>query len=295
MDLNEYTILPMSMYNTFRCCPQDQDETLPQYANCEPSPMMARLIRELSRQRPAWKFYFVGIGEARSDGGYYVSRFHVFEDGEELGDIGKTYTRGGGDSYQMKNKRVFMSLQKRPYEGRITNDLKKAVKTVLQYFYASTVPEISAEARSRVTSVTGMQFNSASYAIRNNVDNLRDAMLQFIKDNWERFAQMPLDMSIARHRDVLLDNFDRHTAARVLHEAHNKREGIIVQLRDDKYWVMTPGSEEFTPRLDADKVPDHIKAGVGMLKLVNSEQSIPDVGVRIAADLFFILNKEPSQ
>lgn len=288
---NNAQALPMDMHNVFRLCPKDSDPTEPRYTSCKVDRMMATLIRDLTRQRPMWKFYGTGWGNLSASGSHYwITRFEVEEDGEPLGDIGLTTTARGGRSYQIKNRRIYLAMHKAARDGRITNDLKKATKTVLQNFYLPTLAEVSSTARNDVSNIVTNLSGKAYRALSNDVENLRPQLIEFVGQNWQRFAAMPLDIKLARYRDNLLDDYERAKAMEEINQARTTNRGTTVLIRGERYLLSEPGTGDLCPGVPPEGVPDHIKAGVGMLKLVDNETAIPGVGVRIKSNLFFILN-----
>ena len=289
------TLVKMDQYNTFRQC-QQEDAHLPRNAAARVDTFIAPLLAELSKKRPAWQFVSSGWGDLSNCGTHYsYHRFTIMEDGEELGWVDKDKDwRSGGYKYEFDGPRLRASRTRA--KAQVTKDLKKAVKTILGGIYALTLTERMSIARKEANSKT----DKAVYPIQRDYRQCRDvlsaSMVSFVLDNWEAFSAYTMpDPATERARDTLRDRYERLLAAEAAESAKRNGLGAVVVERGNAMYVEYDNKQGQFHHTTVDKLPDNLKLGVAMLKLVEPETMVDYVGVRVDAKTYYVFSGLPHE
>lgn len=247
-------------------------------------PFMDGLIVKLAKARPKWKL----VGEqraVRSDGPWWAHKFRVFEGNEELGVIDRGW-QGGNDVFEFDNARLAAGRQ-RGYISR-TKDMSKAFKAIIKSFGTKTVDERMASAIAMARERTSNIFGRKRSLFLTNSNELAGSTRLFLRKNYEAFAAFAKANGAP---GIAVDNFPEVHQAYVdtLHIADVSQagQGSVVLLNGSEYVVRTADGNKAI--LTSDELTPHMKRCIGMLKLVNVEQHVANVGVRVADDVMFIM------
>lgn len=288
-------LVKMDQYNTFRQC-QQEDAHLPRNTDARVDTFIAPLLAELSKKRPAWQFVSSGWGDLSNCGTFYsYHRFTIMEDGEELGWVDKDKDwRNGGYKYEFDGPRLRAGRSRA--KAQVTKDLKKAVKAIAANIYALTLTERMSIARREANSKT----DKAVYPIQRDYRHCRDvlsaSMVSFVLDNWEAFSAYTMpDPATERARDTLRDRYERLLAAEAAESAKRNGLGAVVVERGNAIYVEYDNKQGQFHHTTVDKLPDNLKLGVAMLKLVEPETMVDYVGVRVDAKTYYVFNGLPHE
>lgn len=288
-------LVKMDQYNTFRQC-QQEDAHLPRNTDARVDTFIAPLLAELSKKRPAWQFVSSGWGDLSNCGTHYsYHRFTIMEDGEELGWVDKDKDwRSGGYKYEFDGPRLRAGRSRA--KAQVTKDLKKAVKAIAANIYALTLTERMSIARKEANSKT----DKAVYPIQRDYRHCRDvlsaSMVSFVLDNWEAFLAYTMpDPATERARDSLRDRYERLLAAEAAESAKRNGLGAVVVERGSAVYVEYDNKQGQFHHTTVDKLPDNLKLGVAMLKLVEPETMVDYVGVRVDAKTYYVFSGLPHE
>lgn len=289
------TLVKMDQYNAFRQC-QQEDAHLPRNTDARVDMFIAPLLAELSKKRPAWQFVSDRFGDLSPDGTHYTySRFTIMEDGEELGWVDKDKDwRSGGYKYKFDGPRLRAGRSRA--KAQVTKDLKKAVKAIAANIYALTLTERMSIARKEANSKT----DKAVYPIQRDYRQCRDvlsaSMVSFVLDNWEAFSAYTMpDPATERARDTLRDRYERLLAAEAAESAKRNGLGAVVVEQGNAIYVEYDNKQGQFHHTTVDKLPDNLKLGVAMLKLVEPETMVDYVGVRVDAKTYYVFSGLPHE
>lgn len=276
-------LIPMQGYNLSRATPAG-DEHLDRYTKCHTHSMLDELMDALAAKRPAWTYVAYGYGTQVYGGCYRVDHIRICENGQTLGTVSREWFNRG-DSYAIDNHRMRGKRER----GRATHtkDLKKAVKHILDNFYSLTPAELVSAARSTAASKLSDIVGRADRKYADHAVKLREDMVAFAFEHWDEFCKQRIEMSKVPYRDGLPEAKQKRDEAMAFHNSWQNGTGIMVVTTDRTYYLTSPRLEE-RQDLAPDEVPAYVRSAIGMLKLIEVGQYIPDIGIRAADNTFFI-------
>lgn len=289
------TLVKMDQYNAFRRCGVEEEHLL-RNAEARVHKFMVPLLQALSKQRPAWQFVSDRFGDLSPDGTHYTySRFTIMQDGEELGWVTRASSwRSGDDKYEFDGPR----LRKKRNRGNSTQtkDLKKAVKAILADVYALTLSERVAAARKDCHATIDKLVWPIQRDFRGTRDTLGMSMAEFVLQHWDAFMQVPLPTKAHElARDNLRARYERNQAAEVVEHAKRNQLGAVVIEHGTSVHVEYDKSEGTFHQYALETLPDSLKLGVAMLKLVEPETMVDNIGVRVDAKTYYVFSGLPHE
>ena len=247
--------------------------------------LLSKAIEKLIRAKPLWKFVVTdvdgGIESARATG------FEVFEDGQCLGKVYKTYTR---NDYRIavENHRIAETRTRR--SAYSTSNPDKAVTAVKKMFYKMNLSERSkkqaAEAERMVRdvvwtkqrSVQNLEGEIAGHAKRWALGDGYSAFLQYVNES-NRHILETIDKKEAAFSEMLtVDDISK---------AYEKDRASLVIVEGNNF-IIKRG--ENVGLVSANDLSDDMKAKIGMLKLVQDQQFVSTVGARVSVESYIVLD-----
>ena len=276
-----------------------------QYA-LEPTPFIRppldELIHTVAIKHPEWTFIADapwGYARAIEDSGVQsrdiievpIADFEVFHDKEKLGSISANGYLRNKPAFQMINHRI--SEKRQRGTGTKTTDIKKALRIVEKEFGRRSMSEklslIKAEGVGAIS--------TAWYNTKSNSDTVQRYFLrhmeEYLAENYEKYR----DIAIGKGAKTdMLDKWDDHMratqVATEIKEAHDVGNALFVHTTSTLYAAIgTLNKDVAYHTWTSDTVPDVVRRKVGMLKLVENNTFLPDIGFRISDDVFLILKE----
>lgn len=281
--------VPMGMHAVYRIATEEELD-MDRVTRSRVDPFMKPLIDKLSDKRPTWEFHTKRFGVLESDGYYYHHTFTIHDQGEEIGFISKDrHWRTGVLSYEFNGPRL---LQERSRSGNPkTKDLNKAVKTILKNIYAPTLTERAAQARSGTKTVLSNLSSNRYYAFHAKRNTLLDSMTAFVVEHWDLFEQRPIPHPEMRARNTFREALDGYKEVHDIVTARELDRGATVFQRGQAWYVLHDKAQtDDALGYTLDTLPEHIKQGVSLLKLVKDGEVIADVGLRHNESTFYVVN-----
>lgn len=278
--------LPMDMHNCFHECKVGSLHT-PIVRE-----VMVPLIEALSRKRPQWVFVSTRLGAHLPQGNIFAySNFNIEEDGEVLGSIGfETNWRTHVVSYTMDNRNLRRKRQ-RSGETKAVN-IKKAVKLILDNYIPLSPVERVVAATSRVKDLVGQNYHRAIRAFTSTMNNAQEDIAEMLLARPELISYLPDPTALKSLGDV----WEAKKAAEEMHAAQQLNKGVTIIARGNHYIVAdhrkAPSAAGSSVIVEADELDPALRQYVGMLKLVDEEDVVPGVGVRLPDNAYFVLPKE---
>ena len=244
------------------------------------------LIEQLALKYPSWIFrqsstaYTYDAGK-RSD--FRATVFDVLDKREVLGKIYFERIRSG-HRFVVENFRV-NELRERG-TGMKTIHLDKAMKQVGKYFGKKNTSEKLKEARE--------QAQHALHVVSRNITHKQHAAWQKITDKAKDFLLTKYWDEFTNEYGINPDEFpiahaEGKACDQVAH-AYGKGNTWLVHI-DGIDYALQKGSQNPTIKT-SEQLPDYIRQGIGMLKLIGDKQIISGVGLRVDQSTFVLLNKE---
>ena len=248
-------------------------------------PFLKDLIEQLALKYPQWTFVETSSTAMAVDKVYHAHRFDIKDKRETLGTIDKDYS-SGGYRYRIDNHRI-ESMRERG-SGMKTIHLNKALKHVDKFFGKKNVTEKITEARRNVDNVLSQVDNEKGWRLRGTWTSLELEARTFIVDNYQAFMDSIVDKSIvAKQLEVLPTHVAEYNATQHLTSMLKNNNAFIVFIDGVNYSVQK-GKDPLEIK-QSDELPDFIRRAVGLLKLVEDNQVISGVGLRVNESTFLVL------
>ena len=252
------------------------------------------LVEKLALNHPEWRFesyycrknYSSGVNGA--DFGMVVERLKVMDKYEELGQLGTDYTRSG-KRFWVSNHRT-EKLRERG-SGMKTIHLDKAIKHVGKYFSKKNIGEKLREALQLARTNLDQVTTSKGWKMRELWNNSEiSAELQRYLVSIFPDALTMLDPKIASKLEDFPIRVNELAQATMMHEAMQKHNMHLVLL-DGMDYAIQKGNDAPTIK-SSEQLPDYMRRAIGLLKLVEDNQIMQDIGFRVNETTFYVLNKE---
>lgn len=251
---------------------------------------MIPFIDALAVKYPHWEFRTNGIKYFGVDNEVVKSNsFKVFNDENprvEVGEVKSSYKYINGvrhTSYVVFNRRLAMDRER----GHCleTTKLHVAMKAVHKYFNPPPIVEVLEHV---LTLGVGQYRHAVAHkerAARNTEFILAMDKERFIRDNWEMFKSS-LSPTMLSTANKYKEEFDESVR---LSNVENNNNFYAVVIHKDKYVVSC--NDKITT-YDVNTIPIELKAQIGLLKLMEENDLLEDVGVRTKEGFLVFLPKD---
>ena len=251
-------------------------------------PFLKPLIEQLALKYPQWKFEGnrgVKVTDTKQVEYYH---FKVIDKREELGAISKDYSRSGY-RFQVDNHRID-SMRERG-RGMKTIHLDKAIKHVGKYFSKKNIGEKLREALTQARTGLDQVTTSKGWKMRElwNNNEISAELQRYLVSIFPDALTM-LDPKIASKLEDFPIRVNELAQATMMHEAMQKHNMHLVLL-DGMDYAIQKGNDAPTIK-SSEQLPDYMRRAIGLLKLVEDNQIMQDIGFRVNETTFFVLNKE---
>ena len=243
------------------------------------SPFIEDVVKEVARRHPDWILSSLAVEEARK-----FTVFHKNDTSNPLGHINEDYKYTRGDRHKLYTIDNWRITQMRQRGSNIqTSKPKEALKAVEKYFYPLTNQEYTVQAFKEAHHLVQKETSDARHALDRSLRALHQPMMTFAHKHWDEFVSM-LSGDERKEALSLLQHQQLVNATKALYKEIDSRNCLTVYLTNGKYTVQ---QGEVLQDYESDTLPQHIKTKVGLLKLVENKQVVPEVGVRVD-DLYVI-------
>lgn len=248
------------------------------------------VVNRLATLNPLWIFEAKGRGSVPSR--YMVDVFAVKLDGETLGCIGTSYMGSRGNVISVSNDRI--GKGRRRSNSYRTSDADKAVLMAKKMFGKMNPNERISEAkdaaehvvtraawnkeRERQTHSSVVQGTLLAWAESRGMP----MFLEFIEKEALSDTRQKITTSIEK---LAVINTDMKTIERVQTEFNDSKTALVV--KDSGKYLVKVGDK--VDLYDDNTLPLDMRMKIGMLKLVEDEQYVSDVGCKVTSEVFVLL------
>lgn len=200
---------------------------------------------------------------------------------EELGRIGTTYYNRSY-SYEITNHRIANARERG--SSAVTKDLKKAMRHISKNFGSKSLMEKMNEASSRAQELGRQLTNRREWEFKNGYNSVASGLMGYVMehiDELEPHIQKPAT-SVA----TLKDNYSKMLCYQSITNNSNR---MVVLIDGSSYIVKGSGAVRI---LEQEKLPEFMRRNIGMLKLMEKEQALENIGCRIDENVFLIVPPE---
>jgi hypothetical protein len=252
------------------------------------------LVEKLALAHPEWQFKshhcrkFYGNHASGADFAMVVERVKVMDKYEELGLLGTDYTSKGKRFY-VSNHRTEKMRERG--SGMKTIHLDKACKHVDKYFGRKNNSEKIEQASQETKDAVYRVMQESWYPMRSAWQEVEEVAKNFVVDNLDTFKSYLQTNSDAKPMqiqavDKLPSLFAEYVGMQALHSSVEKNQHILVLLDGMNYIVKHNNQVEVKT---SEELPDYVRRGVGMLKLVEVKHAITNIGVRVDENTFALI------
>jgi len=265
--------------------------------NVKAHSMLAELVKHVAMNNPLWRL--VGLdGNAYSENKTMVlTKLAVMKDSETLGYVFREYVRR---EYRIvvKNDRISKAMQRG--SGYSTSSWEKAASKIKRTFVPLSVYERMDKAHSEasrcVTNQVWERERKIDRESRHYETNARDWALGAGRDMFVNYVKTQLAPTEGARLIEAMDVVNTtHTEMITIKKVrdHLGQSGTTLVVKDcDTYLVKTLDNVQV---YDDNTLPHNLRMGVGMLKLVEVEHFISNVGCRVSDEVFVLLvDEEPN-
>jgi hypothetical protein len=250
------------------------------------------VVQRLATLNPLWRFVATDMTYS-SDTQLRVTAFSVVEHGEELGTI-ERYYHGREYVIHIKNERIGKDRVRRG--GYKTADADKAILKAKKMFYKLKPTERLEQAMKAAEGVISQQKRRKDNEKHNHERTVRDAAMQFIMgtgfplflahvESWHDIDKNRITKSINEKERI---DSEMLTIEKVKQHFENRDAAVVV--KDGGKYLVKVGDD--VQLYDDNSLPETMRGKLGMLKLVDAEYFIENVGCRVNDEVFVVLMDE---
>lgn len=255
-------------------------------------PILEPVILRLATLNPLWRF--VAEDYHYRGGSSLASAFGVYEHGEELGHIHRTH-RGCTEVIAISNDRI--SSQRTRANAYMTADADKAILKAKKMFFKLKPDERLADATTKVATFVSNQIHRKGREKREHEISLNVAASKFIKTDegmlafasWVETLGESDQRPIQKATDEIIRLSDELITIEDIKNKYNDKKTALVIRDGGKYIVRLLDNVQL---YDDTTLPNDMKGKLGMLKLVETEHFITNVGCRMTDEVFVLLMNE---
>jgi hypothetical protein len=256
--------------------------------------MLDPVVSRLASLNPLWTFVInnsgMHIGNNRT-----ASGFSVKLDGEELGTIGLSYMGQRGKVIAICNDRIGKGRQRS--DSYRTQDADKAILMAKKMFGKMNPNERINKAKDAAERiVTRASWNKERERTMHQ-SNIKNEMLAWAETKGhamfleylkaEAIPSLRHKVTVSMEKVELLDT-EMKTIERVQADFSKNKTALVVK-DSGKYLVKIGDNVEL---YDDNTLPVDMRMKMGMLKLVEDEQYLTDVGCKVSSEIFVLLVDE---
>jgi hypothetical protein len=250
------------------------------------------VVQRLAVLNPLWRFVVHNVGYGY-EGNLAATDFKVMEAGEELGTISREH-HGHNYVIQISNPRI--GKERTRSGGYKTKDADKAILKAKKMFFKLKPSERVEKAMKDAGGVIQQQSRRKErekYTVENTV---RDAAINYIMGTgFPLFLEHTKTMAEKERSKIEIAMREKarlHYEMMTIENARTKFEAgkTALVIKDDGKYLVKIGDK--IDLFDDNTLPDWMRGKLGMLKLVQAEQFVTDVGCRVNDDTFVLIVEE---
>jgi len=266
----------------------DVSKKLGQETIGQPPTDMCRLVMNLAMANPLWRFIVTDtIGEHRPVG------FTVIDSGEEIGKIGRQYYRG---DYKLSIRNDRIASKRERTESYRTSDVDKAILMAKKMFFRLKPNERIDKAYDKAKQVMNNQAHEKSREHRYSERDTQNSAQEFIMGTGFHFFLAHVNGLPESEKKPMLKKMeqtkkfkdDMLTIESIRNRFGDNKAALVI--KDEGKYLVRVGQD--VQLYDDNTLPVEMRGKLGMLKLVEAEHFVSDVGCRINDEIFVVLTEE---
>jgi hypothetical protein len=256
--------------------------------------MLDPVISRLASLNPLWTFVINNSGLGMSNN-RVACGFIVKLDGEELGQIGLSYMGNRGRVISISNDRIGKGRQRS--DSYRTEDADKAILMAKKMFGKMNPSERISKAKDAAERVVSRAHWNKERERTQHQSLVKNEMLAWAETKGnamfleylkaEAIPSLRHKVTVSMEKVELLDT-EMKTIEKVQEDFSNNKTALIVKDLG-KYLVKIGDNVEL---YDDNTLPLDMRMKMGMLKLVQDEEYLTDIGCKVTSEIFVLLVDE---
>ena len=249
------------------------------------------VVSRLATLNPLWNFVVTST-TYNNGNGRLAADFKVMLDSEELGHIGTSHMGNRGRVISITNDRIGKGRQRT--DSYRTQDADKAVLMAKKMFGKMNPSERISKAKDAAERVvTRASWN------KERERNQHKGVVQAALLTWAESAGFAMFMEyVEKHAPTTTRNSVRNSTERlgILDTEMKTIERVQADFSNDKTALVVKDSGKYLVKVgdnvelyDDNSLPLDLRMKMGMLKLVEDEQYLTDVGCKVTSEIFVLL------
>jgi hypothetical protein len=257
-------------------------------------PIIEPVVSRLATLNPLWTFVAMGRSYSMGDN-YKVSDFVVKLDGEVLGTIGMSYMGSRGQVIAIANDRIGKGRQRS--DSYRTQDAEKAVLMAKKMFGKMNPNERIQKAKDAAERVVTRASWNKERERNNHKGMVQGEMLRWAESKgYAMFLEFVEKEASNTTRNTISNSIEKlevldtemKTIEKVQEQFGNNKTALVV--KDLGKYLVKVGDK--VDMYDDNTLPQDMRMKVGMLKLVEDEQYLTDIGCKVTSEIFVLLVDE---
>jgi hypothetical protein len=255
-------------------------------------PLLEPVIEKLAVLYPLWKFLGAGGQSITSRDEVWLTNFSVSCDGEQLGTISRRYE---GREYQIcvENDRIKAKMERGRFYKTLSAD--KAIAKAKKTFGPKDTQELAGVSREAASKVAQTAMWNKEREKSSAEEIVKRAAYKYVMgEGFATFLAYTKDNLPAQEHALLVEKQevsdraaeDMKTIFKVREVLQQRENGAVVTRRGDMYVVEHKDKVEIC---DDNTLPEWVRSRIGMLKLIEAEQFVSDLGMRAGLNTFVVI------
>jgi hypothetical protein len=251
-------------------------------------PELEPVIDKLLRERPTWRFKSTEPFY-RQTGVRTATNFQIYDGDEGLGRLWTERDwRNGSTRYNFSNSRLEKSRMRSG--PSFTTKPAEAAKRIVKAFHLKTPSERASEAFSTVGIALQKVVNDDNWRMRKATFAIEEQLFAYAIKHWD-------EMKVHLATDTTLDFpalVQAERESQGMRAAFDGRDGVTVRVETNSSYLVSRRSDGgyVAETYNDSTLSDHLRGALGLLKLVDDGTAIPNVGIRVDANLYFVMDKK---
>jgi len=300
LDQVKYEYITLDLPNIQVAWDRNKDRSMYEFVLDEP---FKNFVIQAAMKFPMWRFLsggdYGGISRRPRTPTvvhYECNKLWVYDGSEKLGSITYetrfTKTDMRYTVYLLNNERIANKRERGEYDK--TKNINKALKILAKSFGSKTISERIQEALVQCVELVNVITRQKSNDFNNEYRNLVHGLQKYLMvDKWEEVKQIAMDSGVdLTLLERLPNTYEEYKIAQEIDQCVDHRKGVVVIIHGNDYAVQSFSTTNADPKVEmfsTETLPDWIKRGVGMLKLVEPHNMIGNIGYKVKDGAFFVM------
>ena len=256
------------------------------------SPMMQELLDKVVVSNPMWRFSVIDASTFGIRDSVTVNCVQVCCDGELIGQITAS-VRADKAGVALRNHRILIGRQTR--SDLFTSDVNKALNVVKKFFVqdgvADKVEKFKALAERKLGRAQAAKRTQTQTATHEVSQLAYEYVRKVVPEQFVAHMQTVNNMQGLRALRVLVEVEVEMATVQGVYDAAAKGRTALIIVDGKKYIVKTGDNVQL---YDDNTLPEELRGKLGMLKLVEEDQVVTGIGMRVSVEAFTVVTEAPT-